>query len=197
MPSRCPSLAALTCAAAAALCGLGGGPTVAPAHAAPLADAVASLPGFGPPPSPMYSGFLDATAADPEQGVHLHYWLALAMEDAAGPAAPTVLWLNGGPGSSSILGMLQEHGPLLINATGGLTLNPYAWTRRANLVVLESPAGVGYSYCKGSLATPRQGCANTDNSTARAARVAMQDFFEHKFPELAATDFYIAGESYA
>jgi len=52
-----------------------------------------------------------------------------------------VLWLNGGPGSSSILGMLQEMGPLLINATGGLMANPYAWTKQANLLVLESPAG--------------------------------------------------------
>ena len=41
-----------------------------------------------------------------------------------------------GPGSSSILGMLQEHGPLLINATGGLMDNPYAWTNLAHLVGL-------------------------------------------------------------
>ena len=60
---------------------------------------------------------------------------------ASGAGAPVVLWLNGGPGSSSILGMLQEMGPLLINATGGLMANPYAWTKQANLLVLESPAG--------------------------------------------------------
>ena len=61
---------------------------------------------------------------------------------------PVVLWLNGGPGSSSILGMLEEHGPLLVNATGGLFVNPSRGTRLAHLVVLESPGGVGYSYCK-------------------------------------------------
>jgi hypothetical protein len=46
-----------------------------------------------------------------------------------------------GPGSSSILGMLEEVGPLIVNASGGLSVNPYAWTTRANLLVLESPAG--------------------------------------------------------
>ncbi len=34
-----------------------------------------------------------------------------------------------------------------MNATGGLMENPFAWTKLAHLVVLESPAGVGYSYC--------------------------------------------------
>ena len=98
------------------------------ASAAPTQDAVLSLPEYGAPPTPQYSGFLDASAADYEAGVQLHYWLATSSSpDQA--TAPVVLWLNGGPGSSSILGMLQEHGPLIMNATGGLTENPYTWTK--------------------------------------------------------------------
>ena len=98
------------------------------ASAAPAQDAVLSLPEYGAPPTPRYSGFLDASAADFEAGVQLHYWLATSSSpDQA--TAPVVLWLNGGPGSSSILGMLQEHGPLIMNATGGLTENPYTWTK--------------------------------------------------------------------
>eukprot|EP01047_Picozoa_sp_COSAG01_P078465 COSAG01_NODE_14508_length_1445_cov_1.959138_1_plen_178_part_00 len=65
-----------------------------------------------------------------------------------------VLWLNGGPGSSSILGMLEEHGPLLMGADGKLIENPYAWTNAAHLLVLESPAGVGYSYRATSRSAP-------------------------------------------
>jgi len=168
---------------------------LAAVHAAPMVDKVVSLPGYGVPPAPQYSGFLDATKADPTAGVMLHYWFAETT--STNPDAPIVLWLNGGPGSSSILGMLQEHGPLLINATGGLTENPYAWTNHVNLLILESPSGVGYSYCAGSNSSPPKGCANTDNSTSRAARTAIQDFFATKFPELIKRDFFITGESYA
>jgi len=161
--------------------------------AAPLDDAVLNLPGYGMPPSAQWSGFLNASAAEP--GTMLHYWYAQVEAPAEPAEAPVVLWLNGGPGSSSILGMMQEQGPLLINATGGLMRNPYAWTKQANLLILESPGGVGYSYC----AAMKTGgnCANTDISTAAAARAALQDFFTSKFPELRSNSFFITGESYA
>jgi cathepsin A (carboxypeptidase C) len=91
--------------------------------------------------------------------------------------------------------MMQEQGPLLINATGGLMHNPYSWTKQANLLALESPAGVGYSYC----AAMKTGgnCKNTDISTAKANRAAIQYFFKEKFPGLAKNEFFITGESYA
>mmetsp|Transcript_60748 Transcript_60748/g.109458 ORF Transcript_60748/g.109458 Transcript_60748/m.109458 type:complete len:549 (-) Transcript_60748:22-1668(-) len=162
------------------------------AVAAPGEEAVASLPGYGRPPAPQWSGFLNASAVEP--GTMLHYWYSQA-ESADHATLPVVLWLNGGPGSTSILGFLQEHGPLLINATGGLMHNPYAWTKQANVMIIESPAGVGYSYCQAML----QGgsCINTDKSTAAANRAALQDFFKNKFPELQSNEFYITGESYA
>jgi cathepsin A (carboxypeptidase C) len=148
----------------------------------------------------MYSGYLDAkgTAQHPgcattEKECKLHYWFAEAFSDPA--SKPVVLWLNGGPGSSSILGMLQEHGPLLVNATGGLMKNPYAWNNLANVVILESPTGVGFSYCSTQVAGGV--CKNTDKLTAAAARAAMVDFFATKFPELKNNDFFITGESYA
>jgi cathepsin A (carboxypeptidase C) len=107
-----------------------------------------------------------------------------------------VLWLNGGPGSSSILGFLQEVGPLLINATGGLMDNPYSWTRAGvNLMALEAPVGVGYSYC--SKQADGQVCKNTDDFTASASGAALEDFFLNKFPEFINNDLYITGESYA
>ena len=162
--------------------------------AAPARDLVAELPGYGAPPSNMYSGFLNASDADPVADVQLHYvFTETTNPDLKPTETPVVLWLNGGPGSSSILGLLEEWGPLIINATGGLSTNPYAWTNLANVVLLESPSGVGYSYCAASTTT---GCVNTDVSTARAARVAMQQFFK-EFPEFSNSDFFITGESYA
>ena len=143
----------------------------------------------------MWSGFLDASAA--ENGTMLHYWYSQkeGTTDVSGAGSPVVLWLNGGPGSSSILGMLQEMGPVLMNVTGGLMANPYAWTKQANLLILESPGGVGYSYCQAM--TEGGSCHNTDISTAAAARAALQDFFNNKFPELLNSPLYITGESYA
>mmetsp|Transcript_6513 Transcript_6513/g.9467 ORF Transcript_6513/g.9467 Transcript_6513/m.9467 type:complete len:132 (-) Transcript_6513:4-399(-) len=96
------------------------------AQAAPSSDRVHSLPGYNAPlPASQYSGFLNATAADPDAGVFLHYWFARKTPSSSEDekeeddnASPIVLWLNGGPGSSSILGMLQENGPLLINHKG-------------------------------------------------------------------------------
>jgi serine carboxypeptidase-like clade 1 len=166
-------------------------------RAAPLHDLVASLPDYGPPPTTMFSGYLNATAGcDTSVNgdyCYIHYWLALAeSEDAM--SKPLVLWLNGGPGSSAILGLVQEVGPLLINATGGLHVNPYAWTKLANLLIIEAPIGVGYSYCQAQ--TQGKICQNTDKFTASASRAALQDFFI-KFPELLTNDFFITGESYA
>lgn len=113
-----------------------------------------------------------------EPGTKLHYWFAQGESDGALCELLVVLWLIGGPGSSSLIGMLSEVGPLLINGSGGLMRNPYAWTKRANLLVLESLGGVGYSYLRGG------DCNNTNDSTASAARAAVQDFFATKFPEL-------------
>jgi carboxypeptidase C (cathepsin A) len=167
------------------------------AASAPLADLVETLPMYGRPPTPQFSGFLDASGGcDTKTNgpvCKLHYWLALAESDPLD--APVVLWLNGGPGSSSILGFLEENGPLLINATGGLMDNPWSWTKVANLLVLEAPIGVGYSYCSRQL----QGlpCMNTDKYTASATRAGLVDFFQNKFPELMDNHFFITGESYA
>lgn len=161
-------------------------------------DFIDELPGYGRTPTPQFSGFLDASAgcdvATNGPVCQLHYWLALAENEPA--KAPVVLWLNGGPGSSSILGFLQEEGPLLINATGGLMENPWAWTKYANLLALEAPIGVGYSYCSRQKDQGKP-CVNTDRYTASASRAALVDFFKNKFPEFAKNRFYITGESYA
>lgn len=160
-------------------------------------DRIEYLPDYGPPKTKHYSGYLDGSEGCDLQTngpfCKIHYWLATAEGDYL--KKPTVLWLNGGPGSSSLLGFLQENGPLLINATGGLMDNPYAWTKVANLLVIESPVGVGYSYCANQL-LPGKVCKNTDKFTASTARAALVNFFE-KFPSLKENDFFITGESYA
>ena len=188
----------------------------APVHAAVPEHAVMSLPGWsGALPSKHFSGTLDiASKATGEAGA-LHYWLIEAENNAA--AAPIVLWLNGGPGSSSLIGLLTENGQLALNdksletaaynQTGipSLFYNPNSWSQSAHMLYLEQPKGVGFSFCTAAKAAAAAGasphnssslCSNDDHSTAMDAHEFLLHFFE-RYPEHAARDFYITGESYA
>ncbi|CAG2118304.1 unnamed protein product, partial [Medioppia subpectinata] len=106
-------------------------------------------------------------------------------------SAPVVLWLNGGPGCSSLFGNLGENGPFRVNSDGKtLTLNPNSWNSVANVVYFESPVSVGFSYKEDKKYN------NTDQSTAVDNHLALEAFFK-KFPDLKKNPFYISGESYA
>ena len=70
-----------------------------------------------------------------------------------------------------MIGFLQELGPLLISAQGDLMPNPWGWTKHANVVAIEAPIGVGYSYCSRQ-ANGDGPCVNTDRYTASASRAA-------------------------
>jgi len=156
-------------------------------------DQVKDLPGWEKPlPSDMYSGFLDVG-----QGKHLHYILSESERDPAND--PVVFWFNGGPGCSSLDGFFYEHGAFhvtqpIVNTSAGvpsLYINPYRWSAIANLVFLEAPAGVGFSYAD----TPA-GLKHNDTGTAADNYQAVAQFFKG-FPELAHNELFIAGESYA
>lgn len=58
--------------------------------------------------------------------------LRLAECESNPSSAPLVLWLNGGPGSSSIGGMFEENGPYRMNPDNTVHYNPYSWTKVAH-----------------------------------------------------------------
>ncbi|CAE7531246.1 SCPL27 [Symbiodinium microadriaticum] len=64
----------------------------------------------------------------------------------------------------------------------------------ANMLYLESPKGVGFSYCDNADSSKQ--CVNTDESTAEDAYEFLVNWF-NAFPEYKANKFYITGESYA
>ncbi|GAB6023872.1 hypothetical protein CHUAL_008610 [Chamberlinius hualienensis] len=153
--------------------------------AAPVEDEVIYLPGLPYPPSfKHYSGYLEAI-----DDRRLHYWFVECESDPS--TAPLVLWLNGGPGCSSVDGLLAGHGPFHVNNDSKtLYYNPYSWNKLANVIYLEAPAGVGYSYSNSTNYT------TNDDETAANNYEALGSFFR-KFPEYSGNEFYITGESYA
>ncbi|KAG8046034.1 hypothetical protein GUJ93_ZPchr0008g13017 [Zizania palustris] len=155
------------------------------------ADRITALPGQPPVNFSMYSGYVTVDAG---AGRALFYWLIEAAAAADPESAPLVLWLNGGPGCSSVgYGASEELGAFRINPDGKtLFLNPYPWNKVANMLFLDSPAGVGYSYSNTSSDLFTAG----DNKTAHDSYTFLVSWLE-RFPQYKHRDFYIAGESYA
>ncbi|XP_031100079.1 serine carboxypeptidase-like 2 isoform X2 [Ipomoea triloba] len=112
---------------------------------------VDTLPGFpGKLPFQLQTGYIGV--GEFEQ-VQLFYYF---IESERSPENdPLLLWLTGGPGCSALSGILYEIGPFTINSANSTTgdipaleLNPYAWTKVANIIFLDQPAGTGFSYSK-------------------------------------------------
>ncbi|XP_066949680.1 lysosomal protective protein-like [Macrobrachium rosenbergii] len=153
---------------------------------APAEDEITDLPGLGYTlPFKHYSGYLKGS-----EGKQLHYWFT---ESSNNPSTdPVMLWLNGGPGCSSLLGLFTELGPYRINKDGKtLSENVHSWNTVANLLFLEAPACVGYSY------DVNGNCTTDDDETSMSNYNALKDFFTNKFPEYRNNELFLAGESYA
>ncbi|KAF2493300.1 carboxypeptidase S1 [Lophium mytilinum] len=87
-----------------------------------------------------YSGY-----ADIAENEHVFWWFFESRnEDPA--TAPLTVWINGGPGSSSMIGLFQELGPCGIDADGSPYNNPYSWSNASNMLFIDHPTQVGFSY---------------------------------------------------
>ncbi|KAL6655433.1 hypothetical protein ACP70R_006259 [Stipagrostis hirtigluma subsp. patula] len=154
------------------------------------ADKIAALP--GQPDGVSFNQYGGYVTVDEKNGRALFYYFVEATHDAA--AKPLLLWLNGGPGCSSLgYGAMIELGPFRINSDNKtLSRNENAWNTEANVLFLESPAGVGFSYSNTSSDYNKSG----DQRTTDDAYVFLINWLE-RFPEYKGRAFYISGESYA
>ncbi|KAK6542396.1 hypothetical protein TWF694_006351 [Orbilia ellipsospora] len=132
----------------------------------------------------QYSGYLD----DDKNDKHLFFWF---FESRSKPENdPVILWLNGGPGCSSMIGLFTSLGPSLIDKnTGSFKRNQWSWNNNASVLFIDQPVNVGYSYSKTN--------STTNTLTAGKDIYALLTLFFQKFPQYSKQDFHIAGESYA
>ncbi|KAJ0086314.1 hypothetical protein Patl1_08141 [Pistacia atlantica] len=154
----------------------------------PVEDLVVGLPGQTKVEFKQFAGYVDV---DVKHGRSLFYYFVEAQVDPQ--KKPLTLWLNGGPGCSSIGGgAFTELGPFYPRGDGrGLRRNPMSWNKASNLLFVESPAGVGWSY---SNTTADYTCG--DDSTAKDMRTFFLNWYK-KFPEYKSRELFLTGESYA
>lgn len=154
----------------------------------PAEDMVVKLPGQPPVGFKQYAGYVDV---DVKAGRSLFYYFVEA--DKNPEKQPLTLWLNGGPGCSSVGGgAFTELGPFYPRGDGrSLRINSMSWNKASNLLFVESPVGVGWSYSNTSSDYIRG-----DASTAKDMYIFMMKWYE-KFPEFKSRELFLTGESYA
>ncbi|XP_010479023.1 PREDICTED: serine carboxypeptidase-like 44 [Camelina sativa] len=154
----------------------------------PKEDLVTKLPGQPEVAFRQFAGYVDI---DVKAGRSLFYYFVEAEKQPH--TKPLTLWLNGGPGCSSIGGgAFTELGPFYPTGNGrGLRRNPKSWNKASNLLFVDSPAGVGWSY-----SNTTSDYTTGDETTAKDMLVFMLRWLE-KFPQFKTRNLFLAGESYA
>lgn len=129
----------------------------------------------------QYSGYLSV-------GTNMNMWFWFFESRNSPTTAPLATWFNGGPGCSSMIGLFQENGPChFVNGASTPSLNPYSFNEYANMLYIDQPIGVGFSYGTDSV-----------TSTVTAAPFVwklLQAFFA-QFPQYENRNFGLFTESY-
>jgi serine carboxypeptidase-like clade 2 len=159
---------------------------------APSDYEITSLPGLNATLGfKQYSGMMPINDG---HGTELFFWFVESQD--APSTDPVVLWMNGGPGSSSLAyGFWTEHGPfrLVEKADGSAAPELYSqsWNQHANVLYLEAPTGVGFSFSTD--AAKYKNITDEDSSTDNFN--FLLSWFEC-FDTFKANDFFITAESY-
>ncbi|XP_059445909.1 serine carboxypeptidase-like 18 isoform X2 [Corylus avellana] len=154
---------------------------------------IKTLPGFtGDLPFKLETGYIGVGELDE---VQLFYYF---IESERSPKDdPLMLWLTGGPGCSGLSGLLYEIGPFTFNYANSsgnkptLLLNPYSWTKVANIIFLDAPVGTGFSYAESS-----DGYFTSDTlSAAQNYEFLRKWLMAHSM--FLSNPLYISGDSYS
>jgi len=152
-------------------------------------DFVESLPNFGKLNQTNYAGFVEVGS----HGANMFYWFTASNKDAtaSNQLTPFIIWINGGPGASSLTGLMVENGPYALNPDGSTYINKYSWTNVGHMIFIDNPVGSGYSYVVND-----EGYVNNEQEMATQFVEGLRGFFA-KHSDLRKNPLYITGESYA
>ncbi|KIM72376.1 hypothetical protein PILCRDRAFT_81931 [Piloderma croceum F 1598] len=131
------------------------------------------------------AGYGDLTSSE---SIWYVFWFFAARKNP--DTAPLVIWLNGGPGSSSMLGLFQEHGPCRItNDSSSVTPNKYSWNNNVNIMYIDQPVGAGFSYGDETVGTSEEAASDL----WKFMQIFLKD---SRFQKYANRSLGIWGESY-
>ena len=133
-----------------------------------------------------YTGYL---TVNDTYNSNMFFWFFPSKAQIA--KAPVLLWLQGGPGGTSMFGLFNEHGPYVINDNMTLEARLYTWSQKYHVVYIDNPVGTGFSFTDKD-----EGYAKNEDDVAQNLYSALTQFFT-LFPEYQQNDFYATGESYA
>nr|CAB3495706.1 unnamed protein product [Digitaria exilis] len=120
---------------------------------------------------------------------HLFWWYYKSPHRTSTKAKPwpTILWLQGGPGASGVgLGNFLEVGPLDVN----LKPRNSTWLQKADLIFVDNPVGVGYSYVEDDSLLVK-----TDWEQAADATTLLKALVK-ELPTLQSSPLFLVAESY-
>eukprot|EP00475_Leptophrys_vorax_P009208 TRINITY_DN1607_c0_g5_i1.p1 TRINITY_DN1607_c0_g5~~TRINITY_DN1607_c0_g5_i1.p1 ORF type:complete len:572 (+),score=119.60 TRINITY_DN1607_c0_g5_i1:582-2297(+) len=133
----------------------------------------------------FFAGFVDINVTS---GLKYYYWFFESQNDPVND--PVSIWMNGGPGCSSMEQAMNDHGPLRVDRNAVLYQNPWAWNRLVNIIYVDQPTGVGFSYSNSS-----EDYIVGDKQSAENLYTFLQGFFK-RFPNFQPNDFHIISQSY-
>eukprot|EP00942_MAST-04A_sp_MAST-4A-sp1_P004416 g4416.t1 len=137
-----------------------------------------------------YSGFFTTSEIPAGNKNKMFYWYFPAQN--GDKDAPLLVWLQGGPGGSSMFGLFAEMGPFtLLGPNGPIELKESSWNKRYQMIFIDNPVGAGFS----SPSSPNGYCNNTKECVASNLYSLLQQFYV-LFPDLMNNDLFITGESY-
>ncbi|XP_035908430.1 vitellogenic carboxypeptidase-like [Anopheles stephensi] len=133
-----------------------------------------------------YSGFF---TVDKRYNSNLYFWYFPAKVNRT--TAPLVLWLQGGPGASSMFGLFVENGPFRVTRELVVEAREHSWYENHHLLYIDNPVGTGFSFTDSDA-----GYARDQVQIGEQLYLAVSQFLQ-LFPQLQTLPFYITGESYA